>query len=333
MRKSITLTIAAFSFAVLFAANSAQAQSVSVSGPVSVADTLGNIGNNLDQYQIFLNSDSGANVTAFELTVTGSLAQAQNFSFGNHVPSPLLADVTPFGAGAIAQDSHIVPGLVIPGAPIPPPTEGLITPDVGAPGSGFGSDLMTNPVAVAGPDQAPSVNALQIVLDPGTFAILTGEFAIAGNSDPFVFDEVCIGSCNTSNTPPVVTDLFAGEDWDQETQAFNGTPASYQLQATDAEDGDDDNLSWTLDGFTGPFDAGGNPIAGAGNGNQTVSSTGLFEWDPTGSTNGYYFAAVTVEDSGALTDSGILRVQVPEPSTMLLAGLSLVGVFARRRNS
>lgn len=165
----------------------------------------------------------------------------------------------------------------------------------------------------------------------------SGTFDIAffeGGADP-VDGGTATGTYggSTANTPPVVTDLFAGEDWDQETQAFNGTPASYQLQATDTEDGDDENLSWTLDGFTGPFDAGGNPIAGAGNGNQTVSSTGLFEWDPTGSTNGYYFAAVTVEDSGALTDSGILRVQVPEPSTMLLAGLSLVGVFARRRNS
>jgi hypothetical protein len=60
----------------------------------------------------------------------------------------------------------------------------------------------------------------------------------------------------------------------------------------------------------------------------------LFEWDPetfADTARGFYFGDVTVTDSMGATGMGILRVQVPEPSTLILAGLSLVGVFASRR--
>lgn len=160
----------------------------------------------------------------------------------------------------------------------------------------------------------------------GTFS---GRIQLQDTAGPvaIAFDDLPVGGSGpdpNDNTPPVVDNLVLAEIWDQETKAFNNQTNDYQLQGTDAEDGDDANLSWVLDNFTGP---------GAPANAPTVSATGLFQWDPIGSTNGFYFADVTVTDSGGLSDSGVLRIQVPEPSTMLLAGLSLVGVFARRRNS
>jgi hypothetical protein len=135
------------------------------------------------------------------------------------------------------------------------------------------------------------------------------------------------------NTPPTVDDLFPGEvTFDQHTLATATTPASYQLQGTDAEDGDDANLDWALNTFTGPFAIDGvTPLPGTGNGAQALSSAGLFTWDPTGSALGFYFAGVTVTDSGGLMDTGILRVQVPEPGVLVLAGIGLIGIVASRR--
>jgi hypothetical protein len=135
------------------------------------------------------------------------------------------------------------------------------------------------------------------------------------------------------NTPPTVDNLFPGEaTFDQHTLATFTNPASYQMQGTDAEDGDDANLDWELNTFTGPFAIDGvTPLPGTGNGAQALSSTGLFTWDPTGSALGFYFAGVTVTDSGGLMDTGILRVQVPEPGVLVLAGIGLIGIVASRR--
>ena len=135
------------------------------------------------------------------------------------------------------------------------------------------------------------------------------------------------------NTPPTVDNLFPGEvTFDQHTLATATTPASYQMQGTDAEDGDDANLDWELNTFTGPFAIDGvTPLFGTGNGAQALSPTGLFTWDPTGSALGFYFAGVTVTDSGGLMDTGILRVQVPEPGVLVLAGIGLIGIVASRR--
>ncbi|MCH7753254.1 MAG: PEP-CTERM sorting domain-containing protein [Planctomycetes bacterium] len=135
------------------------------------------------------------------------------------------------------------------------------------------------------------------------------------------------------NDPVFVNDTGEAA-YDQHTLATRVNPASYQMLGTDAED-DDASLSWTLDSFDGPFGINGiTPLPGGGNGNQTLSTTGLFQWDPgtfAETSRGFYFAGITVMDSDGGTDIGILRVQVPEPSTLILAGLSLVGVFASRR--
>jgi PEP-CTERM motif len=137
---------------------------------------------------------------------------------------------------------------------------------------------------------------------------------------------------NPENTPPSVDNLFPGDSTsDQHTVATHTTPASYQLQGTDAEDLES-ALTWSLQGFSGPFQIDGTtPIAGSPQGTPAVSSAGLFTWSPGTSPKGFYFADVRVQDTGGLTGDGVLRVQVPEPCTMALVGLSLIGVFASRR--
>ncbi len=138
----------------------------------------------------------------------------------------------------------------------------------------------------------------------------------------------------TTDNDPVVTDLFPAETYDQSIIATQANPASYQMQGTDVEDGNDANLGWQLDSFTGPFHLAGGVLPGTGNGAQSLSGTGTFSWDPTGSAHGFYFAGVTVTDSDGGTDTGILRVQVPEPGTIALASFALIGIVAcRRRDS
>lgn len=184
-------------------------------------------------------------------------------------------------------------------------------------------------------DEGPQTNFLfaRLTLPTDMSGIFSGQVTIAGATVPFSqqFDFL-LGGDGPTNAPPEVTDLFPGEaGFDQHTLATFTNPASYQMKGTDAEDGDDNLLDWTEGAFSGPFQSNGVPIPGSGNGTQSLSSTGLFTWDPIGSPHGYYFQDVTVMDSMGAMDMGILRVQVPEPSTLFLAGLSLVGVFASRR--
>ena len=78
----------------------------------------------LDVYTIVADNSIGAggtgtNITAFDISIFGTFAQVQNATFGTNSPSPLRADIAPFGAAAVAQDTHFLPNLVLPGPPIP----------------------------------------------------------------------------------------------------------------------------------------------------------------------------------------------------------------------
>ena len=201
------------------------------------------------------------------------------------------------------------------------------------PADNFDIDLDIN--ALLGQLTLPGANALSMeeleAVLSGSAALFTGTdvFEVENPTSISIILELGMGG---ENTPPTFQDNNpCCSEFDQIIQATRLTPASYQMKGQDAEDGNDANLDWTLDTFDGPFSFAGNPLPRPGNGDQTLSPSGLFEWDPSGSGRGYYFGGVTVMDNGGLTDMGILRVQVPEPGTFILAGLSLVGIFASRR--
>ena len=163
----------------------------------SAVDTLGGGLGRLDVYTIVANNSianggTGTPITAFDVSFFGTFANVQNAAFGTNGPSPLRGDVIPFGPGAVAQDTHFLPNLILPGPPIPAPTEGIIT--VGVPGSGLSDNLISNAVAIAAHDQAAVVAIAQIVFSSGSFSGLSGEgvISIAGNPDPIPVSFQCI---------------------------------------------------------------------------------------------------------------------------------------------
>jgi hypothetical protein len=126
------------------------------------------------------------------------------------------------------------------------------------------------------------------------------------------------------NEPPVVGDLgpLLGD------QSANGpnvpTIVSGTLPA--ADDGGVANLSWMFDG------ASAGPAAPL-NAPSLDPLTGLFSWDVNGQKGGLYTFPIKATDVGGLSDGGVLSVNVvvPEPATVCLIGLALVGFAGFRR--
>lgn len=136
----------------------------------------------------------------------------------------------------------------------------------------------------------------------------------------WLFDAVNTGS---GNLAPVVTDAVIN--------ALVGDTINFAFNATD--DGNPNppgGLTWSFIGFLG----------GGANAPTFNALTQQFTWNSMGSALGSYVAQVQASD-GQLTDIGLLTInlgndggpgQIPEPATLSLLGLGLVGLgFAGRR--
>lgn len=192
-----------------------------------------------------------------------------------------------------------------------------------AAGGPLGSDILA-PIDFAQavmPDGGTGTYIFRFADDGSQVSELTGTF---GGTPP-------------PNNPPEVTNQFVdnppGIKFYDQTTSFDpaGGVQTYQILATD-DNTDPANLTYQITGAEGPLDIFGNPVAGAFDPNSaSIATGGEFSWDPTGSAQANYFISFDVFDEGGLMDSGVLRINVPEPGTVALASLGLVGVFTRRR--
>jgi hypothetical protein len=259
-----------------------------------------------DTYAFELETNDGI-VDALELDFTGNFLQAGGTTFKPGAANPIV-----FGFEAPDTFFILPPGAAQLAANVSDTatelraawtTEGAL-PIV--PGNGTKTPVAFFSLAAGSP--APTFAALEV-----------GKALIGG------IENTIVEAGGTVNIAPTLT----SQSVDIDLRDFPGAAVvSATLVATD--DAPLSELDWMLNSFTTPD---GSPPLSAPTFN---ADTGLFTWDANGNKEGAYVASIKVTDAGGLMATGSLtiNVTVPEPSTVALCSLAMVGLVGliRRRS-
>jgi hypothetical protein len=186
----------------------------------------------------------------------------------------------------------------------------------GPPMSGFGTMTWaaTSTKVLTPALSGTNVNFLQVVLKQGERALLDVEVQGNGGTAIQQFTDFVVGGVEPPPAP-VISPINLGE-------IEHGNTIMQQLMASNGPN--------TWSGLT--------PTAGTPGMAATLTPQGLFSWNPTGSARGpkgngvlYSWTATATNEGGADTRVAISLSLIPEPATMSLLALALVGFVGFRK--